>query len=106
MGFTPENCLNRMYEAAFRMLDPGSAGTIYPRKWFCYCPVVTAAAETRTLEQPYKAGIIHAVVLETDGGDLTLTVTGGYNADGDTSITFGDAGDFVMFYSIKVGTSF
>jgi hypothetical protein len=104
--FTAENCLNRMYSAPYRMLDPGSAGTIYPRKQFSYCPVVTAAAEARTLEQPYKAGIVHTVVLETDGGDLTLTVTGGYNADADTSITFADAGDFVTFLSIKVGTSF
>jgi hypothetical protein len=48
----------------------------------------------------------HTVVLDTDDGDLTLTVTGGYNADGDTSVTFADAGDFVLFHSIKVGTSY
>jgi hypothetical protein len=47
-----------------------------------------------------------AVVLDTDGGDLTLTVTGGYDTAGDTSITFDDAGDFVVFYSTKVGSSY
>lgn len=104
--FTAENCLHRMYEAPYLMLDPGASGTIYPRKQFSHCPVVTAAAEARTLEQPYKAGMIHTVVLDTYVGALTLTVTGGYNQDANTSLTFGDAGDFVTFFSIKVGTSF
>lgn len=104
--FTAENCLHRMYEAPYRMLDPGDTLTIYPREQFSVCPVVTAAAETRTLEQPSKAGIIHTIVLDTDGGDLTLTVTGGYNADAATSITLADAGDFVTFISVKVGASY
>jgi len=104
--FTAENCLHRMYEAPYRMLDPGASKTIYPRTQFSGCPGVTGGAEARTLEQPSKAGLIHTVVLDTDGGDLTLTVTGGYNADGATSLTFGDAGDYVTFISIKVGTSY
>jgi hypothetical protein len=37
---------------------------------------------------------------------MTLTVTGGYNADGDTSITFGDAGDYVRFASIEFGGAY
>lgn len=104
--FTAENCLHRMYEAPFLMKDPGASGTIYPRKDRSMVPVVTTTAQARTLAQPYKAGLICTVVLDTDGGDLTLTVTGGYNADSATSITFGDAADFVTFISIKVGTSY
>lgn len=104
--FTAENCLHRMYEAPYRMLDPGASKTIYPRTQFSVCPVVTATAEARTLEQPSKAGLVHTVVLDTDGGDLTLTVTGGYNADGATSLTFGDAGDYVTFISLKIGASY
>jgi len=68
--------------------------------------VTTATDETATLDQPLKAGLFCGVVLEVDGGDLTLTVTGGYNADSATSITFADAGDFVAFISIDVGGSF
>ncbi len=106
MGFTAANCLQRMYEAEYLMLDPGASRTIYPRRLLSQCPVVTLTAEARTLEQPPKVGLVHTVVLDTDGGDLTLTVTGGYNAAADTSITFGDAGDFVTFMAVKVGSSF
>lgn len=86
--------------------DPGSGGTITPSVWGQIFPIVTLTAEARTLARPDKAGILTSVVLDTDGGDLTLTVTGGYNAAGDTSITFGDAGDLVVFLSVKTGTTF
>lgn len=86
--------------------DPGNAGTITPTLWGLIYPIVTAGAETRTLARPDKAGILTTIVLDTDGGDLTLTVTGGYNAAGDTSITFGDAGDAVVFLSVKTGTTY
>ena len=82
------------------------AETIVIDRNLCYVPVETADAETRTLARPTKAGIIATVVLETDAGDLTLTVTGGFNADGDTSITFADAGDMVTFLSIDVGGTY
>jgi len=96
--------LHDMFVAPFVVPDPGASGTIYLDRWGSVVPVVTAAAEARTLAQPTKAGLVCMVVLDTDGGDLTLTVTGGYNVDADTSITFGDAGDFVVFASTKVGS--
>ncbi len=86
--------------------DPGNAGTITPTMWGVIYPIVTAGAETRTLARPDKAGVLTTVVLDTDGGDLTLTVTGGYNPAGDTSIVFGDAGDTVVFLSVKTGTTY
>lgn len=86
--------------------DPGDAGTITPTMWGQQFLITTAGAETRTLARPAKAGILTSIVLDTDGGDLTLTVTGGYNAAGDTSITFGDAGDMVTFLSVKTGTTY
>lgn len=98
--------LHDMLKAPFLVVDPGASGTITVDRWGAVCPVVTATAEARTLAQPTKAGLVSTVVLDTDGGDLTLTVTGGFNADADTSITFADAGDFVTFFSIKVGTSY
>lgn len=86
--------------------DPGNSGTISPCCWGQIFPIVTVGAETRTLARPDKAGILVTVELDTDGGDLTLTVTGGYNPAGDTSIVFGDAGDTVVFLSIKTGTTY
>ena len=86
--------------------DPGSAGTITPSLWGQIFPIVTAGAEARTLARPARAGILTSVVLDTDGGDLTLTVTGGFNAGGETSIVFSDAGDMVALMSVKTGTTF
>ena len=86
--------------------DPGDAGSIEPTMWGQQCLITTATAETRTLARPAKAGILCSISLDTDGGDLTLTVTGGYNTDADTSITFDDAGDLVVFLSVKTGTTY
>lgn len=85
--------------------DPGASGTITIDRQLATVEVTTAAAEVRTLDTPTRAGTVALVVFATDGGDLTLTVTDGYNADGDTSITFADAGDFVAFVSVQVGTA-
>jgi len=89
-----------------RLADPGDTETITVTMYGQICSVVTATTETRTLAQPDRPGIIATVCLAEDGGDLTLTVTGGYNQDADTVMTFADAGDFVTFISIEVGTSY
>lgn len=86
--------------------DPGNNGTLQVMHWGQIFPIITTAAESMTLARPDKPGLLAAVCLDTDGGDLTLTVTGGYNSAGDTSITFGDAGDLVVFYSVKTGTTY
>jgi hypothetical protein len=99
------NTAFEMYQSALSQpIVTATSGTIAADRNPCYIKVdTTAGAAALTLARPTKAGVFCAVSLETDGGDLTLTVTGGYNYDGDTSITFADAGDFVMFYSIDVG---
>ena len=89
-----------------RLQDPGSGGTITVDMYGQICSVVTATAEARTLAQPDRPGVIATVCLDTDGGDLTLTVTGGYNQDADTVMTLADAGDFVTFISVKVGSAY
>jgi len=103
---TPGNALFQLLRSNYNIPDPGDTNTIRANKQLGVAEITTAAAETRTLAQPTKEGMLCAVVLDTDGGDLTLTVTGGYNADGDTAIVYDDAGDFVMFLSIKVGSSY
>jgi hypothetical protein len=95
--------LKDLYNVDRIALDPGDAGTIRAIEDMKVTQVVTATAETRTLARPLKAGIHHSIVLHTDGGDLTLTVTGGYNPQGSTTLTFDDAGDYARFESIDVG---
>ena len=89
-----------------RLPDPGNGGTIQFDQWGQMCLMVSTAAQTRTLARPDRAGIMAAVVLDTDGGDVTLTVTGGYNAAGDTSLVFTDAGDMAVFMSVKTGSTY
>lgn len=93
--------------------DPGDAGTITVSQWAQICSVVTAgASEARILDAPTKAGILCAVVHDTDGGDFTLTVNPtsgtcyGYNQDNDTTIAFAHAGDYAVFYSVKMGSEY
>lgn len=92
--------------APYRPKDPGASGTLTVDRQFCLFEVttVTGAGEARTLAQPLRAGLWCAVILKVDGGNLTLTVTGTYNGTGST-ITYDDAGDGVMFYSIGIGGS-
>lgn len=90
-----------------RIDDPGDKKTIQIKQWGQVCLLTSSAsAETRTLARPTKVGTRGTVFLEVDGGgDITLTVTGGYNQAGDTTITLADAGDYVTFESVEVGTT-
>ena len=98
--------LHDMFRSPFLMTDPGNAGTITVDRWGAVVPIVTAGAETRTLAQPTKAGLSCLLEIDTYVGACTLTVTGGYNQAATTSITMGTAGDWVLFKSVKVGTSY
>ncbi len=97
-----------LFVAPFRMTDPASGGTIRVDRDQAVIPVVTGSgAKSLTLAVPVKVGLHARVELDTDGGgDLTLTVTSGYNQAGDTTITFADAGDCAIFESVKVGANY
>lgn len=79
--------------------DPGSAGTITVDRSPYVLGLISAGAEARTLSRPTKAGVSAFLYMKTDGGDITLTVTGGINEDGDTTFVFSDPGQFVLFVS-------
>lgn len=100
----PGNILQRELATPFLISDPGDAGTIFVDRNRGVCNLVSSAsAETRTLGRPAKAGLQTRLALKTDGGgDITVTVTGGYNEDGDTTFVLGDAGDFAEFVAIDV----
>lgn len=94
--------------APYDITDPGNAGTMRVDRQLALFKLTSGSSgETRTLAQPTKPGNLCAVVMDVDGGgDITLTVTGGYNQAAATSIVFGDAGDWALFYSVEVGTSY
>jgi hypothetical protein len=88
--------------------DPGASGTIQVDRSPAYCGLQSATAETRTLARPLKRGAVVTLAMEVDGGDITLTVTGGINEDGDTTFTFSDPGQnltLVACATVSSGTS-
>ena len=86
--------------------DPGASGTITIDRQLQYVPLVSATAETRTLARPTRKGVVCFIFFETDGGDITLTVTGGYDAAGSTTKTLNTAGQLLMFVSRAIGTTY
>lgn len=86
--------------------DPGNAGNILLQgRSLGVCELVSAGAETRTLPRPTAVGQRALISMITDAGDITLTVTGGINEDGDTTFTFSDPGQFLDLVSIRTVSS-
>lgn len=84
------------------MADPGSAGTITVDRSPCYVPLTSAAAETRTLAVPTRAGAVLTLGGRVLVGSITLTVTSGYDETGNTVLTFTEAGQAALFVSVEV----
>ena len=100
---TPGNFPTRALEASYSIADPGASGTIVIDKQFGIVRLITAAAESRTLAAPTKTGIFLTINMVTDGGDCTLTVTGGYDEAGNTTMVFNNTGDYADFKSMEEG---
>lgn len=86
-------------------LDPGDAGTINCERYHDRYSLVSAGAETRTLAQPTAYGQRVLIDMRTDGGDITMTVTGGFDEAGNTSLTFDDVGQYIELESVAVSTT-
>lgn len=88
------NILQTIFRGAVA-LDPGNAGTINVDRSPHVVGIVSATSETRTLARPTTLLSEAFIYMKTDGGDVTLTITGGYNEDGDTTFLFDDPGEFI-----------
>lgn len=84
-----------------QIVDPGASGTIRAYEHDAIVNLVSATAETRTLPAPLEVGVRITLAMKTDGGDITLTVTGGYNELGTTALVFTDAGQKAVFESVN-----
>jgi len=86
--------------APFRVADPGTAGTYnLDNKGRALCPVTSTTTETRTIPAPDATGQECMVYFDTDGGDVTVTITGG---QGISSVVLDDAGDAFKLESVSV----
>lgn len=90
-----------LYRVGKVMADPGDAGTIRVTEDLQIMEMVSAGAETRTLAAPTKPGIRFVLRMLTDGGDIVVTATNGFNSAGDTDATFADAGDLLSLVSVE-----
>lgn len=97
-----------LHQAYYKLADPGNAGTISVDRNGCVVDLVSAGAETRTLGRPTHVGDDVCLHFSNDGGDIVVTVTGGFNEDGDTTFTFSDEGQYVCFraFVTKAGVYF
>lgn len=100
--------LNDIYKAGVYspILDPGNGGTIYVERSPAEVPLVSAGAETRTLARPLQENAIVTIYCRTHGGDITLTVTGGFNTNGNTTVVFTAVKQFAIFQSFYDGTNY
>lgn len=95
-----------MLESPWTQVDPGNAGTITVFKNFAQISLVSAGAETRTLARPTRQGLFCSVFVQTYVGAITLTVTGGYNVAGFTTMVFSAQYQYAMFMSVYDGTNY
>lgn len=104
MGAHNQSYLNHRSER--EKADPGNAGSIVVDRSPCVVRLTSAAAETRTLARPTKVGDEVRLHFYSDGGDITLTVTGNYDEGGTSTMTFTEVGQFAEFVAFWDGTNY
>lgn len=95
---------SRLYEADKLLPDPGDGKTIVVREDLQICEMVSVAAETRTLANPTKSGIRFILRMKTDGGDIVVNCSNGFNNAGENKATFNDASDLLSLISVETAT--
>lgn len=96
-----EAALQEIYpKAPVAIADPGDAGAIPVTKSGSVA-ITTAAAETRTIAIPGRAGITLVLSLDVDGGDCVITAAAAINQTGNNTITLGDAGDTIVLTAVQ-----
>ncbi len=97
--------INRQLFTAPPMVDPGASGTINVDRHTASLGLVSATTETRTLARPTRAGGSLTIYMMTDGGDITLTITGGMAEEAATTFVFSDPGQFLELVAIADSTT-
>lgn len=100
----PHNIHHKLYLAEHRMTDPGNGGTIRVTEDLQICELVSTGAETRTLANPTKSGTRFVLRMLTDGGDIVVTASNGFNNAGESKATFNDVGDLLNLISVETAT--
>lgn len=99
---SPHRDLQDSYAADHTIPDPGTGKSLEVTLDCFICNLVSTTTETRTLPAPAKEGLQGTICGKTVGGAITLTITGGYEQGGDTTLVFDTNGDWVKVESINV----
>ena len=94
-----------LFRGPVEMVDPGDTKTIYVERSPCLVPLVSAAAETRTIANPTQPGAILTLAMKTDGGDITVTFSTAYDEAGSTTFVFSDPGQFIILQSVRISAT-
>ena len=95
-----------LHDAECLIPDPGDGETIYVKQSLGTVELVSAGAETRTLGRPTRRGVVLSLWAKTIVGTITITVTGGYNSDGDTTFAMSAGDQFIIFQSFYDGSAY
>ena len=99
------NTLEALYSDESLTPDPGDGGDIGQSKGIEVVDITTAAAETRTLKDPSRAGNLLTLRMFEDGGDCVITAETAINQAGNTTITLDAVGEAAFLQSVTVAGS-
>ena len=92
---------NTLYDGPKILDDPKDGGLIQAVDDLQICQMVSlAAGETRTLANPTKPGIRLTLYHMTDGGDIIVRASEGFNTALETEAAFVEAGDTLELISV------
>lgn len=92
-----------MATATWDLVDPGNGAALDNDAWG-QTRLVSTGAETRSMALPTAVGRRNFLVMETDGGDIVVTVAGGYDEQGNTTLTFNNTGEYAVLESTLSAT--
>lgn len=95
-----------MAKGPLQIPDPGASGTIKIDRYGAIIELVSVASETRILAAPERDGILATIRQKTDGGDIAITASAGWNVAGNTVATFQDVGDQLHIISVAATTGY
>lgn len=97
-----QNLPDEHTRAPWTIPDPGSGGTIDVKK-SGVCNLVSAGAEARSLPAPLYPFQMIMLIMDTDGGNITVTAASAINQTGNTIMTFANAGEAILLIAGTVG---
>lgn len=95
------NALEQQFLSEFLVPDPGNGGTLGMDRDRQQYAIATGGAETRTLPDPHRPGLLLSISMIEDGGDCVIASDSPINATGNNRITLDDVNDTILLISIR-----